>query len=330
MLKIQVLLSVILTTFLFVPVLAQSPQNETDEPIIKIDTNLVSFDVQVLNKKTNTPIKNLTINNFEVYEDNVKQEITNFSQDQLPLSVLLLIDVSGSTDPISYQIQEATTQALKQLKNADEVGLMAFGSGTGAIDLFTKDKQIVVDYLEPVRLKTRKLGQGTNFKGAINEVVSHMKKFGNPNYRKVVIVITDNIINPINDLDKNQIVTKLLESNITVSCLVVEDIDATSVLNNGGSLGANIFGDNINNFTDETGGEIFDARRTSISEKFVELVDHLRARYSVGYFSTNTKTDRKLRKIKINVISSDLEISKEDLVVKARRGYFVPKESKNK
>ena len=330
MLKMQILLSVILTTFLFIPVLAQSPQSDIEEPIIKVDTNLVSFDVQVLNKKTNTPIKNLTTNNFEVYEDNVKQEITNFSQDQLPLSVLLLVDVSGSTDTISYEVQQATIEALGQLKDKDEIGLMAFASGTGAIDLFTTNKRIIVDYLEAVRLKTRKLGLTTNFKGAINEVVNHMKKFGNSNYRKVVIVITDNIINPINDLDKNEIVTKLLESNITVSCLIVQDIDASSVFNNGGSLTANIFGDEVNNFVNETGGEIFDARRTSISEKFVELVDHLRARYSIGYFSSNTKTDRKLRKIKINVISSDLEISKEDLVVKARRGYFVPKESKNK
>lgn len=384
MLKNNFLLSILLIFCLFMPVLAQSQnsnQNEIEEPIIKVNTQLVSFDAQVLNKKTNNPIKGLTAKDFEVYEDNIKQEITNFSQDLLPLSVLLLMDVSGSTQPITYEIQQATKKALELLKPADEVGLMAFAAGTGSLDLFTTNKQTIIDNMEKVRLKAINTGQGTNFKDAIKTSITHINKFSNPNYRKIVIVITDNIVAKPLAEEKRTIINDLLENSITVSCLVVEDPQRSvpvlsasrpspsqqqlsnriatpnfdtfrggqgpqkpgkgninSATNRPPSTSRNLpagtvlppsvpFGsDKVDAYVNETGGELFDARRASILEKFVELVDHLRARYSIGYFSSNTKTDGKLRKIKIKVLSTGLEwaIDKDDLVVKSRRGYFSP------
>ncbi len=387
MLKNNFLLSILLIFCLFIPVLAQSQnsnQNEIEEPIIKVNTDLVSFDVQVLNKKTNNPIKGLTEKDFTIYEDNVKQEITNFNQDLLPLSVLLLMDVSGSTQPINHEIQQATKQALELLKPKDEVSLMAFAAGTGSLDLFTTNKQTIIDNMEKVRLKTINTGQGTNFTDAIKTSITHMNKFSNPNYRKVVIVITDNIVaKPLNS-EKQEIIKNLLENNITVSCLVVEDpqrsvpvlgascpspsqqrlsnrtatpnfdsfrggegpqrpqrpgkgnSNINTTTNRPPSTSRNLpagtvlppslpfAADKIDAYVNETGGELFDARRASILEKFVELVDHLRARYSVGYFSSNTKTDGKIRKIKIKVLSTGLEwaVDKDDLVVKSRRGYF--------
>lgn len=384
MLKNNFLLSILLVFCLFIPMLAQSQnsnQNEIEEPIIKVNTDLVSFDIQVLNKKTNNPIKGLTEKDFEVYEDNVKQEITNFNQDLLPLSVLLLMDVSGSTQPINHEIQQATKQALELLKPKDEVSLMAFAAGTGSLDLFTTNKQTIINNMEKVRLKTINTGQGTNFTDAIKTSITHMNKFSNPNYRKVVIVITDNIVaKPLNG-EKQEIIKNLLENNITVSCLVVEDpqrsvpvlsascpspsqqrlSNRTSTPNfdsfrggegpqRPGKGNSNIntttsrppaasqnlptgtvlppsvpfAADKIDAYVNETGGELFDARRASILEKFVELIDHLRARYSVGYFSSSTKTDGKMRKIKIKVLSTGLEwaVDKDDLVVKSRRGYF--------
>jgi len=325
MLKIQILLSVILALFLFIPALAQTPnkQNQIDEPIIKVGVDLVSFDVHVLNKKTSNPVKGLTEKNFEVYEDDIKQEITNFSQDKLPLSVLLLVDVSGSIRPFEAQIREAAIKALELLKPEDEVSIMAFGTGTAALETFTTDKQFVINNMEKVKSVAMQFGRGTDFNNAVGDVIYHIRTYSKSNYRKVVIVITDNIFLKPKSKEKKEAIKSLLENNINVNCLIVQnEKQSKKVLRFASQIT-----ERIDDYVDETGGEIFDTNKSSILEEFVRLIEHLRARYSIGYSSTNAKIDDKLRKIKVKVISTNLEtgIDKDDLVIKARRGYYTGK-----
>ncbi len=325
MLKIQILLSTILTIFLFVPVLAQSPnkQNQIEEPVIRVDVDLVSFDAHVLSKKTNSPVKGLTEKNFEVYEDNIKQEITNFSQDKLPLSVLLLVDVSGSIRPFEMQIREAAIKALELLKPEDEVSIMAFGTGTAALETFTTDKQLIISNMEKVKSVAREFGRGTDFNNAVGDVIYHIRTYSKSNYRKVVVVITDNIFLKPKSKEKKEAIKSLLENNINVNCLIVQDEKQSKKV----LRFASQITERIDDYVDETGGEIFDTAKSSILEEFVRLIEHLRARYSIGYSSSNTKTDDKLRKINVKIISTTLEsgADKDDLVIKAKRGYYASK-----
>ncbi|MBI4851992.1 MAG: VWA domain-containing protein [Acidobacteria bacterium] len=387
MLAKKIFLVIFLVILLFIPTLAQLPNsqsnsqsNQENEATIKINTELVSFDVQVLSKKTNTPLNSLTLDNFEVYENGVKQNLSSFSQDKLPLSVLVLLDVSGSVEGISAELKEATIRALNLLKPEDEVSLMAFATGTGALDGFTKDKQIVIDNIEQIRLKTIASGRTTAFNLAASDAINHIKKFASPNYRKVIITITDNIIVKPSSKEKQKVITSLLEAGITISGLLVKDtskispiisarlanrnsqpilrpalipgpdtnpqnvqrgagsppisgVNGSPVSDNrtlteerssriGSILDLEING--IDDYVLETGGEIVDARKNAIEEKFVELVEHLRARYSVGYVPSSQQNDGKLRKLKIKVVSNGKEI--KDIAIKSKRGYFSPKE----
>lgn len=383
MLKSRVLLFTLIIALLVIPTLGQTPnQQASEENTIKINTDLVNLDIQVLDKKTGNPKNGLTLGNFEIYENGVKQNISNFSQDKLPLSVLILLDVSGSVEEISPQLKDATIKALNLLKPEDEVSLMAFASGTGAIDAFTKNKQVIIDNIEKVRLKTVPLGQGTKFNEAASDAISHIKKNANSNYRKVIIAITDNILSKPLAHQKEKVIVNLLESGISMSALLVEDFAINSPIlsakingsrspGRGGLIevppgsttevrpravqGGSTKGlgntnrrntnatpnvriapetnpntsptpgiDIIDEYVDQTGGEIIDARRASVEEKFVELIEHLRARYSVGYVSSNTKDDSKLRKIKIKLITNGKEI--DDVAVKTRKGYFAFKD----
>src|SRR5215510_10839106 len=63
---------------------------------IRLNTDLVVIDAQALDRKTGRIINGLKAADFELYEDGVRQEITHFSQDGLTLSVILLMDLSGS------------------------------------------------------------------------------------------------------------------------------------------------------------------------------------------------------------------------------------------
>ena len=75
-----------------------TPTPESSAEIVKIDVDLVKIDALVLQKNTARIVGGLNKEDFLLYEDGIKQEITHFSQDQLPLSVLVAID-RGPTCP---------------------------------------------------------------------------------------------------------------------------------------------------------------------------------------------------------------------------------------
>lgn len=75
----------------------QTEQKNRSGETVKLSTQLVVLDAQIVNKKTERVVTGLGKEDFELYEDGLKQVITHFSQDKAPLSVVLLLDVSAST-----------------------------------------------------------------------------------------------------------------------------------------------------------------------------------------------------------------------------------------
>src|ERR1041385_2284070 len=71
---------------------APTPTPESSTDVVKVDVDLVKVDALVLQKNTARIVGGLQKEDFLLYEDGIKQEITHFSQDQLPLSVILAIE----------------------------------------------------------------------------------------------------------------------------------------------------------------------------------------------------------------------------------------------
>src|SRR5262249_16655107 len=119
-----------------------SAQNPSRQEIIlpesiRLSTDLAVIDVQALNRKTGQIVNGLKATDFELFEDGVKQEITHFSQDRLSLSVVLLMDLSGSVSPALKEIQSGALLALERLKENDEVVVIAFSSYSPLVQDFT-------------------------------------------------------------------------------------------------------------------------------------------------------------------------------------------------
>ena len=141
-------------------------QDKQDEPL-KISTQLVVIDAQVLNKKTGLPVRGLGERDFLISEDGTKQQLTHFSQDSLPLSIVLLLDVSGSVMPTIDSVRESGLKALNQLKAGDEVSLMAFGVWTTVLQEFTKDRQLVAERVGAIERMGPWIREGTYIDEAI-------------------------------------------------------------------------------------------------------------------------------------------------------------------
>ena len=80
------------------------------DDVVKVDVDLVVLDALIMQKKTSRVVGGLKQENFVLSEDGVKQEITHFSQDAYPLSVLLLVDRGGCLDPFGSEVRRATLE----------------------------------------------------------------------------------------------------------------------------------------------------------------------------------------------------------------------------
>src|SRR5215469_5953671 len=98
---------------------AQEPQN-SGETVLRVNVNLVQVDAQVLEKKTGRPVGSLSKDDFLLYEDGMEQKIAQASRDQLPLSVVLLFDLTFTTQPVLKPLAAGALEALQHLKPEDE------------------------------------------------------------------------------------------------------------------------------------------------------------------------------------------------------------------
>ncbi|HEY8203498.1 MAG TPA: VWA domain-containing protein [Pyrinomonadaceae bacterium] len=307
--------------FLCVSLLSPTRAQEIDpNDIIRVNTDLVILDAQVIDKKTRKVFGGLRQRDFEIYEENVKQPIVYFSQDQLPLSVLLLLDISRSVAPIIEQVGAGANDALQRLKPEDEVAVMAFADYPKLIQPFTKDRSVAADKI--TEASRTFLGHGTYMVEALHQAEQQMNNAGNPTNRRAIIVVTDNIAVSGRKFGTDKVINDLLESGTVVYGLVVRA--AFGKVFNILSLGT-IHG--VDSYCEETGGEVLGADRKEVASRLGEMFTRLRTRYTLGYRPPETNEEGAFRRVKVQLSPEILKVNKK-LVVRARHGYYFRKRAR--
>ena len=301
-------------------------QAQPDESL-KLGIELIVMDVQVLEKDNGRPLGGLKREHFAVFEDDVRQRITHFSQDKLPLSILLLLDVSGSVRPYAQQIRDGALEAIQHLKPEDEVALAAFGTSAKIVHSFTRDRRVIADEIESV-FRNAHVGRLTFLPEGVYQAAVHFKESTNPASRRVIILVTDNISNQFRFKAHSggDALLELYESGAVVCGLLVN--------RKGGAIHKAfryhpllfLMNDtaDADTFADRTGGEVLNAGSGEIETSLLSLIEHLRTRYAIGYTSSNSKHDGKFRKVKIK-ISPEIEKQHGKVAVLTRRGYYAAK-----
>jgi VWFA-related protein len=297
--------------------------------IIKTDVDLITIDALVLRKNTARVVGDLKQEDFLVSEDGSKQTITHFSQDHLPLSVLLLIDRGGCLDPFGEEVRRAANDAMLRLKPADEVAVMTYHDTAELRQEFTRDRRAVESALNYVPPHDERANHCLNT--AFDEAANYMMKAGNPSGRRVIVVITGVTRNwdCRNGPSHNTAIHSLFESGSVVCAIIPKTPE--QVAENGMMRWATRFGRvagagymDIQKLADETGGEILRDKPEELDRSFDTLITHLRTRYSFSFVSTNKTRDGSIRKLKID-LADTVEKSQGKLVVKARKSYVAPK-----
>ena len=318
----------------------QTPGSAKSDQTIKLGVDLVVLDALVLNKKTGRLIGGLRKDDFTIFEDGVRQQITNFSQDALPLSIVILIDTSSSVWPFINQIRQNALQALEQLKQVDEVALIATAARTEVVQDFTTDKLLVAERIK--NIDATALGDdGILLHEAIYQAAAHFHKAANPDSRRAIIAITDDMSTQrvaSQGHSEKEAFNELYESDVVVCGLLAGDYsqkrkienryktkwyDPVGLIFSGPMQPYSPFGPgSILTYAKDTGGIVKEVDKGDASAKLADIITQLRSRYSFGYVSSNAKMDGKLlRKIKLTV-SSVVEKREGKLSILTRRGYY--------
>jgi Ca-activated chloride channel homolog len=284
---------------------------------IGVNVDLVVNYTSVFNKEGRF-VSGLKKNNFKLYEDGKEQEITYFSQEDVPVSVGLLMDISGSMRKESKREQsnKAAEAFILASNPQDEVFLIGFNEEVELIQDYTSDIEEVKDSLE----NTLPTG-GTALYDAIYLGVHKAQEGKKP--KKAVVVITDG-----EDRDSyykvDELLSKVQESDVQIFCIgILDPIEKKGFFGRLNKSAPEKAQEVLTKISEETGGKAFFPDMVADIHAIVaEIASVLRNQYSVGYTSTNSVRDGSWRRVKIEINGAN--VSNDH--IRYRRGYFAPKD----
>lgn len=313
------------------PIQAQTVKPTKPDEVVKLRTELVPLDMQIIDKKTHRMISDLTQNDVEVYEDGVRQPVTHFSQDKLPLSVVLLLDASGSMWTALEQLRAHALEALNTLKPEDEVAVVVTADDTLLLQDFTRDRVKVADTLRGLDFKS--FGDnGIFLHDSLYRAGIQLQRAANPGNRRVVIAVTDNLTIQNNNwraLNKEQAELLLLETGVVVCGLVIKSSLYGRTAGKLFNFPERRAGGDVHKYAEITGGEVLASGDETVGQKLIELINHLRTRYNLAYTPTNSARNGKFRRLKVRLATATEQrlrrSGSEDPAIITRSGYYAAK-----
>lgn len=308
---------------------------QDDTPVFRTTAELVLLDVQVIHKKTNTSTGELRREDLQVFEDGKAQEIAFFSRDELPLSIVMLFDMTATSQAVLKRLAAGARSALTHLKPVDEVAVMVYAAHGRVIDGFTTDRERTVAAIE--RASGEHQPGGAFFNEAVWEAAELLRTSGTPSGRRVVIWLTDNLPNVAmrradsSDGESRTVHTEseafrsLHESGAVVAPLLLRSAAAMAWA--GPLLALEVPfrhshppGD-AHKYAELTGGQAIGLGGKRVEERLGELIDDLRSRYTIGYRPTDEKPAGTFCKVQVSLAPGSA-LRPQEWKVLARAGYY--------
>jgi Ca-activated chloride channel family protein len=277
-------------------------------PVMRVDSSLVLIPVHVTTTG-GASVTGLRKENFELFEDGVKQTITHFAQDDAPVSAGVLLDVSGSMRNKMAKASEAATEFFKFANPEDEFFLVEFNGRARLTVPFTLDWPHIAD-----RIAAVKPSGMTAMLDGIHLAIAQMKHAQHT--RKALVVVSDGGDN-FSRRNLRELKATLIESDVQVYSLGVFDHDYsvkhTPEERNGPTL--------LDQVALDTGGRTFPVSLDALPRIGEQIARELRDQYVLGYSPAAPTTDGKYHRVNLKLATPNAE---SDLRTYYRQGYYAP------
>src|ERR1700735_154004 len=295
---------------------AQSPQ------VLKSDANLVNVFVTARDKK-NGIVSDLVQNDFKISEDGQDQKVAFFEKDvNMPITLGLLIDTSGSMYNVIGAEQDTASRFLREvMRKKDEAMVISFDFDADLLADFTEDTNVLERAIRRTTVNSVGGGgvvtpgtipQGNNSGGTDLYDAAYLAchdELATEAGRKGVILMTD-AEDTGSKLRLQDAIEACQRGDGGIHVVLMSDSSFSGAFGSGPSV--------ARKKSDDTGGRVINVHNEKTLEKAFDVIsEELRSQYVIGYYPTNDKHDGTFRKIKV-------DISRPDVKVLARRGYYAP------
>lgn len=286
------------------PDVPQAPRSRGDDlPTFKAETRLVVLHATVMDKDHRI-ITDLKREHFKVFEDNVEQRIKDFKREDIPVSVGILIDNSGSMRDKRQRVNAASLTFVRASNPRDEVFIVNFNDEAFLDKDFTSNVEELKEALEKIDSRG-----GTAYYDAIQMSLDHVRERGRMP-KKALMVVTDGEDNA---------------SRMTLESLIKLAQDSEAVVYTVGLMG----GENNRSakrakkamaaISEATGGAAFFPEDMSEIEAIATRIAHdIRNQYVITYTPTNADQSNRFRSVKVQASSP----GRGKLFVRTRTGYY--------
>lgn len=321
-----------------------------DDEIIKVETNLVTLPVAVLDRNGRF-IAGLQKTDFKVYEDGVPQKVEYFASLEQPFTVVLLIDVSNSTAFKINEIQDAAIAFINQLRPEDRVAVISFDEKVKVLSPATNNR-----YALQNAIRRLDFGGGTSLFEAVDYAIKQeIRKIEG---RKAIVLFTDGVDTTSRRASYQSTVRDAEEIDAMIYPIRFDTYTDMNGGNNypspspyprrrrgggwggiltdiltgsGGSIsigsprggGGTSSGDYVEgkryleDLARISGGRNFDAQNTyNLEAAFSGIAEELRRQYSIGYYPENEGQIGQRKQVSVRV-------EKTNAVVRAKNSYIV-------
>jgi VWFA-related protein len=294
-----------ISLFLLLPVICGA-----QDPVFRTGVSLVRIDAQATAGVG--LIEGLTKDDFIIHDNGALQPILYVSQDEDPLDLMLLFDVSGSMQPAMRRLAVSAHTALSELRKGDRVAVADFNTAAQLLAPFN-------DNLDEVTQKVGDIvdvryGGGTFILKDIDDAAKNFSRNADEHRRHAILIFTDN--EGQCSAREKTVVDRLWQSDILLCGLIVPT--GPMIRTNFPTLGAC---ENMLGAAEKTGGESVNANDPG--HTFREMVRRMRKRYSIFYATPNAKAGT-ARKVTVD-LSEAAKTRNPNAVVLARKGYLIPK-----
>ncbi|MBA2620311.1 MAG: VWA domain-containing protein [Acidobacteria bacterium] len=328
---------------------------EDDGEIIRVETNLVTIPVSVLDRDGRF-VSGLGKQDFKIFENGVEQKIDNFAATEQPFTVVLLLDVSPSTAYKINEIHDAAISFVNQLRRDDKVIVIAFDQQVRVLSRATSDRNVLRRAIEEAQF-----GEGTSLYEAVdNSIRQQLRQIEG---RKAVVLFTDGVDTTSRRASYQSTILETQETDV-----LFYPIRYDTYRDNGGSInyptnnpypsrrrsgggiladilggiltggnvtiggyprgGGNVGGSRadyetgrryLQELARNSGGRMFEANQNSnLDAAFSGIAEELRRQYSLGYYPETVSKAGERKQIKVRVM-------RPNLAVRAKDSYIVGK-----
>lgn len=288
----------------------QSPPSG-QAPSFRAGVDIVSLNVTVTDP-TQKYVIDLNQDEFQVYEDGVKQDVIVFNRTNLPIALALLVDTSASMESRLSIAQDAAVGFARRLRAQDLAEIIDFDSRVMVLQAFTNKSSDL-----EAAIRRTSAGGSTSMYNAIYIALKDLKKAvatSTDEIRRQAIVVLSDGEDTSSLLPFEEVLDLAKRSETAIYAVGLRSSESSSSAARGFKEAEFV----LRQLSQETGGRaFFPSQATDLNAIYSQIADELSSQYTLGYTSKNPKRDGAWRRVVVRA-------GRTGATARTKLGYFAP------